>query len=247
MFFSKCRSLINKILRRIIYPESYSKETMVKSLRNKGCIVGENVVFFHPETNFIDTTRPYLLEIGDGAKITRGVVILTHDFSFSIFRPVFHDNMNECSGKTIIGRNNFIGMGGVILPGVHLGDNVIVGSGSVVTKSFPSNVVVAGNPAKVICTLDDFYKKRKDRFLTDAYTQANLIRQRYKREPSIKEMEGFYSLFMPRDLELLKSSGVNYRRSGDIEEEIIKDFMSSEPVFSSFEEFLEQSKKEVIN
>ena len=49
-----------------------------------------------------------------------------------------------------IGDNVWIGGNAVILPGVTLGDNVVVGAGAVVTKSFPSNVAIAGNPAKVI-------------------------------------------------------------------------------------------------
>jgi len=53
-----------------------------------------------------------------------------------------------------IGRNCWIGTNAIILPGVQIGDNVIIGAGSVVTKSFPSNVVIAGNPAKVIRALD---------------------------------------------------------------------------------------------
>lgn len=54
-------------------------------------------------------------------------------------------------GKPVtIGNDCWIGGGAVINPGVTLGDNVVVGSGAVVTKSFPSDVVIAGNPAKII-------------------------------------------------------------------------------------------------
>ena len=58
-----------------------------------------------------------------------------------------------------IGNNCFIGAKAIILPGVSIGDNVIVGAGSVVTKNIPSNVVVAGNPAKIIMSIDEFTQK----------------------------------------------------------------------------------------
>lgn len=62
------------------------------------------------------------------------------------------ENLKEwTSGSPIvIGKNCWIGTGSVILPGVTLGDNVIVGAGSVVTKSFSDDVVIAGNPAGII-------------------------------------------------------------------------------------------------
>jgi serine acetyltransferase len=45
------------------------------------------------------------------------------------------------------------------MPGVTIGDNVLIAAGSVVTKSIPSNVVVAGNPARYICSLDEYIEK----------------------------------------------------------------------------------------
>jgi acetyltransferase-like isoleucine patch superfamily enzyme len=56
----------------------------------------------------------------------------------------------EIESHNLIGKNCWIGSNAVILPGVELGDNVIVGAGAVVTKSFPENLKVAGVPAKVI-------------------------------------------------------------------------------------------------
>ena len=68
-----------------------------------------------------------------------------------------YKNCGEC-GETFVGNNVFIGMHATILMGTHVGDNVIIGAGSVVSGFFEDNVVLAGNPAKVICTIEDYYK-----------------------------------------------------------------------------------------
>ena len=62
-----------------------------------------------------------------------------------------------------IGNNCFIGCGAVIMGGVKIGNNVIIGTRSVVTKDVPDGVVAAGMPAKVICTLEEYYQKNKER------------------------------------------------------------------------------------
>lgn len=61
----------------------------------------------------------------------------------------------------MIGDYVYVGTSALIMPGVTIGDNVLVAAGSVVTKSVPSNVVVAGNPAKIICTVEEYYKRNK--------------------------------------------------------------------------------------
>jgi len=84
------------------------------------------------------------IEIGDNTIFAPGIKIISanHD-SKNISQWVKQEPVK-------IGKKCWIGANAVILPGVELGDNVIVGAGAVVTKSFPENVVIAGNPAKVI-------------------------------------------------------------------------------------------------
>ncbi len=92
---------------------------------------------------YISVHEKSRLEIGEGTIFAWNICIQTanhnpSDFNEYIYKPV------------IIGKKCWIGNSVSILPGVTLGDNVIIGANSVVTKSFPSNVVIAGVPAKII-------------------------------------------------------------------------------------------------
>lgn len=71
------------------------------------------------------------------------------------------DSSFDCFGKVKIGNNVYIGTNALIMPGITIGDNVLIAAGSIVTHSVPNNVVVGGNPAKVICSLENFYQKNK--------------------------------------------------------------------------------------
>jgi maltose O-acetyltransferase len=96
-----------------------------------------------------------LISIGDECTLTRGVVILAHDASTK--RHLGYTRI----GKVKIGRKTFIGAHSVILPGVTIGENVIVGAGSVVTSDIPDNCVAVGNPAKVIKSTVDYIEEHK--------------------------------------------------------------------------------------
>ena len=83
------------------------------------------------------------IHVDEYCLIASGVTILSHDHCKRIDgQPLLLD--------TYIGKRCFIAVNATILPGVHIGDEVIVGAGSVVTRDVPSNVIVAGNPAKII-------------------------------------------------------------------------------------------------
>lgn len=104
-------------------------------------------------TVVLDKLYPEGIHIGENTLVAGGVTILSHDHCKRVSdnQPFLVD--------TYIGKNCFIAVGAIILPGVRIGDEVIVGAGAVVTKDVLSNCVVAGNPAKVIRTgikMNDF-------------------------------------------------------------------------------------------
>lgn len=86
----------------------------------------------------LDKTNGGGIFIGEESYIASGAIVFAHDFSRGIH------------AKTIIGKQCFIGANAIIMPGITIGDNSIVGAGAVVTKDVPNNSIVAGNPAKVI-------------------------------------------------------------------------------------------------
>lgn len=69
--------------------------------------------------------------------------------------------MHTKIGIVEIGNNVFIGADSIVLCNTRIGDNVIIGAGSVVTKDVPSNSVYAGNPAKLVCTFEEYQKKHR--------------------------------------------------------------------------------------
>jgi acetyltransferase-like isoleucine patch superfamily enzyme len=131
----------------------------VAYLRRLGTRVGREVALLNEVKQF--GTEPWLIEIGSRVNIASGVVFVNHDGPSRIFR-------REIEGGSIYG-NRFgtirilddcvIGTGAVILPGVTIGPESIVGANSVVTKDVPPRTVSAGVPARPVCTLDE-YKAR---------------------------------------------------------------------------------------
>lgn len=100
-------------------------------------------------------SEPYLIEIGDHVQITSGVRFFNHGAAWVLREK---NPSVDFFGKIKIGNNVYIGNNALILPGVTIGNNVIVAAGSVVTKSIPNDVVVGGNPAKILKSIEGFEK-----------------------------------------------------------------------------------------
>lgn len=138
-------SLIGKKINRQERLELY-----INNFRSMGVIIGKNVDMYDVS---IDSLFPFLVEIEDDCIITGGVKILAHDASLGMFIQKYK------VGKVKIHKKVFIGMDTIIMPGVEIGPNTIIGANSVVTRSIPPNSVAAGIPAKVISTLDEYLYK----------------------------------------------------------------------------------------
>lgn len=116
----------------------------VKSQVARGLRLGRNV--YIGDRVLLDQGFLSLISIGDDSRITSGTRILAHDAStkrhlgYTVVKPVS------------IGRRVYIGVDSIILPGVSIGDDAIVGAGSVVTRNVEPGTVVVGNPANPIGT-----------------------------------------------------------------------------------------------
>ena len=86
----------------------------------------------------LDKTFPAGIHIGEESYLASGAIVFTHDFTRAL------------KVHTSIGKKCFIGANVIIMAGVKIGDEVIIGSGSIVTKDVPSNCIAVGNPAKII-------------------------------------------------------------------------------------------------
>lgn len=120
---------------------------------------GKNV-YANFNLTLVDDTHIY---VGDYTMIGPNVVIATAGHPIL---PELREQAYQYNMPVRIGKNCWIGSGAIILPGITIGDNVVVGAGSVVTKDLPSNVVAVGNPCRVLREVNDhdkeyYFKDRK--------------------------------------------------------------------------------------
>lgn len=120
--------------------------------RHLGVTIGEQTTISIHDWS----SEPYLVTIGNHVQITRGVSIHTHGGGNAV-RQTIPDF--DVFGKVVIEDWCYIGAHSQIMPGVTIGEGSLVAAGSVVTKSIPPHSVVGGNPAKVLCTINDYLER----------------------------------------------------------------------------------------
>lgn len=107
-------------------------------------------------------SEPYLIHLKQNCRISFDVAFVTHDGGTWAFRNSWPEYKNVCKfGKIIVGEYSFIGARSVIMPNVTIGNNSVVGAGSIVLNDVPDGTVVAGVPAKPICSIHEYAEKCK--------------------------------------------------------------------------------------
>ena len=178
------------LLRQVLAGVRQKKtESYLKNLIGKGLVIGENTSIMEPF--FFDPQHCFLISIGKNCTLAPNVRLIAHDASTK--RYLGYTRI----GKITIHDNCFIGDSVIVLPNVTIGSNTIIGAGALVNKNIPENVVAAGNPVRVICSLQDYKSKMKNSAMKtgvygDEYMLDNITNDRMKEMLSkLENGEGF--------------------------------------------------------
>lgn len=158
-------------------------EQNLDKLIKRGLVIGKG--FKCMGGVIIDPSHCWHISIGDNVTLAPRVHILAHDASTKLYL-----NYTRVA-NTKIGNNVFIGAGSIILPGVTIGNNVIIGAGSVVSTDIPEGNVVAGNPARIVKSINQYLEENRDRMNSDnvfgsQYTLRDPIFNGRKKEELIR-------------------------------------------------------------
>ena len=148
----KIVNIIKKFRRKVIYrlaPLNYAEKVGVNFTKGSLHIYGR--------INW--GTEPWAISIGKNVHLTDGIRFITHDGGTLLFRDEIPDL--EIAKPITIGDDVYVGNDVILLPGVHIGNKVVIGAGAVVSKDIPDNSVAVGVPAKVIKSVNEYLEKIK--------------------------------------------------------------------------------------
>lgn len=177
-------TLLSRIIRKMsacLRKHPLDMMERIDGLRRQGmkigdrCYIGANVSFGRGGRDPI--------EVGDDCVLT-GCTVLGHDALPALFLPELQGttifDRKSLKRQTVIGNRVFIGVNAVILPGVRVGDNSVIGAGAIVTKDIPAGSVAVGNPAQVVMPIEEFIAKHRRQYAEHPeyyYAGDNHIRQ----------------------------------------------------------------------
>jgi acetyltransferase-like isoleucine patch superfamily enzyme len=136
-----------------LFPVAYARRIGV-NIEGHVTIYGSSYEMF--------STEPFLVTLKENVFISVGAKFICHDGGVLPFRRQ-HPKL-DLAAPIIVGENTFIGMGAIILKGVTIGSNCIVGAFSVVSKDVEDGTIVAGNPARFV--------KRTDEYVSNALAKS---------------------------------------------------------------------------
>ena len=229
--------MIKKIIKRILFGYKSSSETYVNYLRKRGVKIGEKIEIFCPHQTMIEILNPHLLEIGSNVSMSGPVTILNHEYSVCVLKKWTGGEILGKQRTTKIGDNVFLGYGCCILPGTKVGDNTIIGAYSVVSGILESNSVYAGNPAKRICSIEEFYKKIKNHQVEDACEIYRRYKNLYNQKPPKELFHEYFYLFEGANYETLPNEFKKKFYDHGNYDETVEYFRNHKPIFRSYEDF----------
>ena len=153
----KRKELLSKMFAEI-GEDCYIEPPLHANWAGKNVHFGKNV-YANFNLTLVDDTHIY---VGDYTMFAPNVVVTTAGHPID---PTLRERVYQFNLPVHIGRNVWIGAGAVILPGITIGDNSVIGAGSIVTKDIPANCVAYGNPCRVVREISEhdreFYHKNR--------------------------------------------------------------------------------------
>jgi len=225
---------LSKIERAKRWWAKRSSQTYIDYIRSKGVQIGDHCRIVNPRLFDIDLQRAHLITIGNNVTFNQYNCVVCHDGVAQLFREKFHDYLPS-NGHITIGNNVQFGQHATVLKGVTIGDNCFIGFGATVTRDIPANSIAVGTPAKVICTLDEYYERRKTEALQESFEYARGIRDRYHRRPVPEDFtESFVWFVNGKDIDKYPNLPIKYQLGAAYDNYRANHVAK----FASFDEFL---------
>lgn len=228
--------------KKLIQGYKATSESYVAHLRSCGILVGDDVVIFSPGRTNIEILNPHLLTIGSHVAMTGPVTILTHDYSVGVTKVWSHGDILGSQKPVKIGNNVFLGWGCTVLPGTTIGDNCVIGAGSVASGEIEANSIYGGVPCKKICSLEDYYERRRSKQLEEAVTIYKCYRDRFNEIPPVEVFHEYFYLFTSESTDLCAAFLSKAEDHGNASEclDWIDSHVSQFPSYEAFCEYAEE-------